>query len=72
MHAPFKPCDDGDRPVSDVPALAMPPVVILGPMAFMLEVRRAWRPTLPAPASPLRQVDHARCWQGPRGHLDPA
>lgn len=48
------------------------PDVIRDTMAFMFEARHVWRPTPRALASPLRQADYARCWQGLRRHFDPA
>ncbi|KQW66121.1 homogentisate 1,2-dioxygenase [Methylibium sp. Root1272] len=48
------------------------PDVIQGTMAFMFEARHVWRPTARALASPLRQPDYARCWQGLQKHFDPA
>lgn len=47
------------------------PDVIQGTMAFMFEARHVWRPTAHALASPLRQPDYARCWQGLQKHFDP-
>ncbi|MCW0208919.1 MAG: homogentisate 1,2-dioxygenase, partial [Achromobacter sp.] len=48
------------------------PDVIRDTMAFMFEARHVWRPTAHALASPLRQPDYARCWQGLQKHFDPA
>ena len=48
------------------------PDVIQGTMAFMFEARHVWCPTARALASPLRQPDYARCWQGLQKHFDPA